>query len=120
MKFLRTLTEKSKLGYGRYSDYTVRTVLDKTDQGKEYIQWMYYNLSMISFHEDVLNEIGIEPKDRIEKPGAMPGWFYNNHYSRKFKLADNQDSELYRSGWKKEISTKVRRGKDTAYNHGHR
>lgn len=67
MRF-RILTRKSRLNFGQYPTHTVAELLDilhKTDR----IIWYYYNMSHISFHEDILNELNLE---RITKPGIDP------------------------------------------------
>ena len=60
----RILTEKSKLGFGKFADCTVMDLL-KTEQD-EYLIWVYYNSSNISFKEDILDRLGVT---RIAKPG---------------------------------------------------
>ena len=54
---LRTLTRKSKLGYGKYQDYTMQELID-LGQSKILIS-VYYTLSSINFIPDILEEIGI-------------------------------------------------------------
>ena len=71
MKYLRTLTEKSTIGFGKYSEMRVGEVLEIAG-GPYYLSWVYYNCSMISFDEDILNRIGIFNKLLIEKPGKNP------------------------------------------------
>ena len=65
---LRTLTLKSEMRFGKYYDLTVGTIL--TRYKKHYLMWVYYNMSKITFTDDVLGSLGIIEKDRIEKPGA--------------------------------------------------
>lgn len=65
---LRTLTLKSRLKFGKFGDYTVKDIFTKKKQ--DYLAWAYYNLSKITFIDSVLNEIGIDKKERIEKPGT--------------------------------------------------
>ena len=71
MKFLRTLTEKSILGFGKYSDMRVGEVL-KMSSGTNYLRWVYYNLSMINFCDLVLYELYIHTDLIIKKPGKNP------------------------------------------------
>lgn len=61
---LRVLTKKSKLGFGRYRDWTVADILI---QKPSYIPWVYYCVSGISFCEEILQYLHIE--NRIQKPG---------------------------------------------------
>jgi len=70
---LRTLTEESIIGFGKWTDLKVGDVLAK----KYYVQirWIYYNCSMITFFDNILEEVGITKGDRIEKPGKNPDKF---------------------------------------------
>lgn len=64
---LRTLALKSKLGWG---DNKHLTVADVIHAGRAVdLIWAYYNLSMISFKEDVLTLIGLTKDEYISKPG---------------------------------------------------
>jgi hypothetical protein len=67
---LRTLTEKSILGFGRHADLKVGDIL-KTFKFR-YLRFVYYNCSMISFTDDILDKIYITPEYRIDKPGKNP------------------------------------------------
>jgi hypothetical protein len=65
----RTLTRKSILGFG-YSDVRDLSVQMILDLKKEYILInAYFNLGKINFTDDILNELGISEKWRIDKPG---------------------------------------------------
>lgn len=67
MKF-RKLTKKSRIGFGTYKDATVERmfVMGKT---VDLIQ-MYYNLSHITFFDEILTELKITPEWTIQKPGS--------------------------------------------------
>jgi hypothetical protein len=67
---LRILTEKSVMGFGQFKDMTVRHVIDL--RRGQYLRWCYYNMSGISFNEQVLKEIHIFEKEYIKKPGIDP------------------------------------------------
>ena len=67
---LRTLTLKSVVGFGKYTDSTVGQVLGLNRTG--YLRWIYYNMSGISFMPEVLEKIFIHPWDEIDKPGKDP------------------------------------------------
>ena len=69
---LRTLTKKSPMKFGKYTDCTVQHLLNMNIEGKSLLAWYYYNLSKISFNQDVLNEIGITDWLVIDKPGKNP------------------------------------------------
>lgn len=64
---LRKLTRKSMLKFGQYRDNTVQECL--TFHRYNYLRWVYFNSSMITFMDDILEEIGITEDWRIEKPG---------------------------------------------------
>lgn len=64
----RTLTKKSRFNFGRYADYTVGDIIDIRQQ-REYVIWVYYNCSHISFMPEILEQCCIEP---ITKPGTAP------------------------------------------------
>lgn len=65
---LRTLTKKSILKFGEYNDYNIDSLikLNRT----LYLRWVYYNCSMITFTDDILEEIHIYNDFRIKKPGT--------------------------------------------------
>lgn len=64
---LRKLTRKSLLTFGKYHDFRVG---DLINTGKhKYLRWVYFNNSMITFFEDILDEIKIPEAYRIKKPG---------------------------------------------------
>ena len=65
---LRTLTEKSKLKFGRFYMDTVDDVIQR-DPGL--LVFYYYAKSAISFTDDVLSRINIGPDRRIAKPGCL-------------------------------------------------
>jgi len=66
---LRTLAYKSRMGFGKHFGVTVWEMINVL-KDIDYLHWSYYNMSNISFHEDILTEIGIV--NRIEKPGKRP------------------------------------------------
>ena len=64
---LRTLTRKSKLGFGKYKDLTVQEMLNLR-RYKELIA-PYFLLTSINYIEDILIELRITVEFRINKPG---------------------------------------------------
>src|SRR5690242_2128135 len=62
---LRILSKKSIIGFGRFRYSTVAGI-----QKRDIIQ-MYFNLSHISFADEILLEMGITPEIRIPKPGKL-------------------------------------------------
>lgn len=81
MKFLRTLTEKSMLGFGKYRDMRIGEIL-KMPSGLNYLRWVYYHSSMINFCDSVLYELYIHGNLLIEKPGKDPD-LYENIFSKR-------------------------------------
>ena len=62
----RILTYRSKLGFGKWSDYSVEQLLKL---GKIAVLIPpYYKLSSITYTEEILIELGITEQYRIEKP----------------------------------------------------
>ena len=68
---LRTLTEKSELKFGKFSNYTVGRLIELKKM--PYLWWVYFNSSAVSFASSVLDKIGISQEYRIAKPGKSPG-----------------------------------------------
>jgi len=67
MKF-RKLTEKSFLGFGRFRDTTVSDCLLR---GKKVeLVSIYFNMSHITFFDNILDDLKITPEWRIQKPGV--------------------------------------------------
>lgn len=76
---LRTLTKKSKLGATKAYDRKVDYLLS-TRTGKDTLIWCYYSLEGITFMDDILDELKIEPEHRISKPGI------NEEYLAIYKI----------------------------------
>lgn len=73
---LRTLTEKSLIGFGKLKDKTVLYCLESTRHRTSLVA-MYFKLSKINFTDDVLDNLHITKDFRIEKPGTDPNKYYN-------------------------------------------
>lgn len=67
---LRTLTNKSILWFGKHNGLKVQQIIDLHE--KDYIRYIYYNFSGITFTEEVLSEISITNERLITKPGIAP------------------------------------------------
>ena len=67
---LRTLTEKSVMGFGKYYDLIVKYLLDLNKT--TYLRWCYFNSSKITFTDEILEKIHIPNDFKIEKPGKCP------------------------------------------------
>ncbi len=66
---LRTLTRKSIIPAGKNQGLTVQDVLQKS---KSDLIYSYFNYNRITFTADILDELRIDPADRLEKPGKNP------------------------------------------------
>lgn len=74
------------MNFGKYYDLTVQQVIDKGHRA--YLRWCYFNNSMISFNDDVLNDIGITINHRIIKPGKDPN-YHQMHETQMRVYKDN-------------------------------
>lgn len=123
---LRTLTLKSKVGYGKYTDVTVENLIKF--KGLGVISWLYYNVEWITFTDDILDMLIKHDCERIEKPGTNP----KIHERRIVKIHnccydDKRKYALYRSHMahkrrrleKTEAAANMSKGKLQALNHGH-
>lgn len=70
---LRKLSRKSQLKFGIYCDNSVQDLL--TFKKYNYLRWVYFNCDMISFLDDILDELSISIDYRISKPGKNPDMF---------------------------------------------
>lgn len=69
---LRTLTEKSTLGFGRFQHDTIEKLINC--KRSSYLRWIYYNIEGITFTDSVLDKILIFKPIRIKKPGKDPNF----------------------------------------------
>jgi hypothetical protein len=106
---LRKMARKSKFGFGKYNEYTVSDVL-KVD--KQYLKWCYYYYEMITFMDDILDEIGISEDYRIQKPGKNPDVLIISDMSKKAGFAKLSDEEKLKAIKKKSHEEKEKRIRD--------
>lgn len=106
---LRTLTEKSIIGFGQYTDLRVKDLIS-TNRTKE-IRWIYYNSSMISFMPDILRWARIEECDEIEKPGVD-----RELYKSLNEFIGGFQTEYQREGAAKRAEKRIGRSKMTKRN----
>ena len=66
--YLRKLTEKSFMNFGRHHDLTVQNLLDLKKH--PYLRWVYFNSSNITFMDNILETIGVKEQFKIHKPGT--------------------------------------------------
>ncbi len=71
---LRVLARKSILGFGsaEIRDLSVQQIMD-LKKHKKLVQ-AYFGLDRISFKDDILDELGITPDMRLNKPDKVKDW----------------------------------------------
>lgn len=74
---LRTMTRKSKIGWGKFENRTVESVLDSQPS---YLVWLYYHVQWMNFTDDILDQLRIFPEERITKPGTNDEIFEKRKY----------------------------------------
>ena len=102
---LRTLTRKSKVGFGKHSELTVQRMLDLY-RHKDLIYY-YFNYEKINFTEDVLDELKVTKEYRINKPLKSYSMYKkfneNSYYNKRVKRTNSESDKLMRT---KELSSK--------------
>ncbi len=89
---LRTLTEKSTLGGGRYSNQKIETIIDLD---KPYLIHSYYIYSKINFTPSVLEKLGITEKYRINKPGKDREMFHQFNIDRINAMTKSERAKYF-------------------------
>lgn len=74
----RKLAYKSKIGFGKYADVTVESIF--AIKQEQYLIWLYYQMSNISFVDEILDRLGIE---KISKPGKSDE-LYKKYRQQRF------------------------------------
>jgi len=110
---LRKLTKKSKLKFGTYKDYTVEHLFGMRKQID--LTSMYFNLSNITFMDDILEELGITSEFRIDKP-SKNNELYKIFMLSKYGVKQAPNKTLQRMKVKTKPYTK---GLLMTVNHGH-
>ena len=104
---LRKMTLDSKFNSGKYEGATVRHVIEMNN--KDYLRWVYYNQSKITFTDDILETIGIIDM-QIDKPGKSEiSYLYVRNYFWQ-QLSFNYKSHI------KAHQRKKSKGKISHYN----
>lgn len=79
---LRTLTKKSKIGFGKYRDRTVGDLIERRKH--KHLINIYYKLDSINFTEEVLKELLIKDDYIINKPSkcivTLKKYIENDYY----------------------------------------
>lgn len=92
---LRKLSRKSFIKFGQYTDLTVQQLIDI--KKSNYLRWVYFNCSSITFMDDILDEIKIPISFRFDKP------------NKNTELGIELDKEIktgYSDGFKKKLEKK--------------
>lgn len=80
---MRKLTRLSRIGFGSWRDRQVGNMLE-CGRKIDIIQ-MYFNMSHITFFDDILDDIGITEEWRIAKPGSdrEKGYLFNKTFNNE-------------------------------------
>jgi len=111
---LRKLTKKSILKFGKFKDYTVGHLFGMKKQME--LTSIYFNLSTITYTDDILDELGITEEYRIEKPSKNVE-LYEDFMMMKYGKKQKSSKES------KQIKTRnllFKKGLLQSINHGHR
>ena len=110
---LRTLTRKSKLGFGKWKNYTVQELLDL--RKPLVLIAPYYKITSINYIEDILIELKIIEDYRIEKPSANKEMYYKFLNENGYKL---KQRGVYGADIMKKASKQLTKVQLQANNHG--
>jgi hypothetical protein len=69
---LRKMATRSIIGFGKYSDLMVGDLLKGSHNERQYLAYLYYNKELVSFIDEVLDDLKIEGDLVIDKPGINP------------------------------------------------
>lgn len=64
---LRTLALKSIMKFGKHKTKSVEYLI--SNKNINYLRWVYFNMSNISFNEEIILELRIPAEFQISKPG---------------------------------------------------
>ncbi len=84
----RTLTLKSKFGFGEHFDKTIEHLINLNK--KYYIAWVYYNNDIIDYNQEIKDMIGLSKEHEIPKPGRNPS-HYDTHKNVFYEKHDTKD-----------------------------
>lgn len=83
---LRTMTMKSKIGFGEYRDLCVQELI-QLNKHSELIK-MYYHLEKINFNDEVKDQLQIKWDRVIEKPGKNHEVYAKNIWGMIEEITD--------------------------------
>lgn len=124
---LRKLTWKSKLGFGKYADMTVKSIFIAD---RDYLGFVYYNCDMIDFCDEIKQELQlIEIAKPGKSPETKPKWEYKvgqsmideqrMHYFAARKVGKKRLAYAKLVNAERSERRNTRRGILQARNHGH-
>lgn len=87
---LRTMTKKSPIRAGKNEGFLVGDVMKKC---KLDLIYMYYHYDLLSFCDEILDELHIRPEDKIAKPGKAPE-LYEYYRNRNIRAAEMTRAKL--------------------------
>lgn len=86
----RKLAYKSKIGFGKFSDYTVQDLF--TINCEDYLVWAYYSRSNFSLIDEIVDRLGIQ---KIDKPGTNMELLEAYNKQRAHEKFDDMTQEEY-------------------------
>lgn len=101
------------MGFGKYKDKTVQEMIDLR-RTLDLIS-PYYKLTSINYTEDILNELKITEKYRIEKPSANKEMYYKFLEENGYKL---KQRGVYGADIMKKESKRLTKAQLQGMNHG--
>ena len=123
---LRKLSRKSTLKFGMYADNTVQELL--IFKRYNYLRWVYFNHDMITFMDDILDELSITEHYRIKKPGKCPEKYRELHEEKQAKISgklkmitkkvENKKNRIKLSKFESSEAKVYSKGRMQAKNHG--
>ena len=100
----RILTRKSKIRFGKWSEYTVQRMLDL---GKRRVLVSYYfKYSSIDYQPEILDELRINKEHRIEKPNIDYDKYELHLKEKGVYFSANGDDVSRRMSFRPETFTK--------------
>jgi len=104
---LRTLTYKSKLGFGKKKDLTIRMLLDL--RKKMELVSAYYKLTSINFIPEILKDLGIVDELMINKPGSNIDMYqkYFEYYGMEKPIRSRDGINKLKRGYKQPTSSQL-------------
>lgn len=103
---LRIMTKKSRLNFGRYDGMTIGDIMATSPK---YIAFVYYNISPISFCDEILDELVIP---RIDKPGTNKDMYFE--YLNKLRdcyTEEEQEHYRFKKYWAGKRAARARKAR---------